>query len=102
MPNLIQEVSTPVFVVASGSSVLLSGNCALLGWFINSGTPGTINLAHGVLASGAVTAAIASGILGVTGNFFRFPCYGSGGLTVNLSGWTTPVVTFFINPMPKT
>lgn len=99
--NIISEAGTPTRVTASGVTNITSGNAVLLGVMAGNGAQGTIDLFHGT-ATGTTTAIIASGVTLVTGVYTRFPANCSGGLTVLVTGFTTPNITFYWNPAART
>lgn len=101
MPDLITDIGYPKRITASGVTVVAStGNqdVALVGVMANSGTVGTINVYHGY-TTGTGTAIIASGVSLVTGVYTPWKTIGSGGLTVLVTGWTTPDITFYWKPV---
>ena len=98
--NLVTDVNRSTRVTASGVTAINSGNnTALYAIMANSGTVGTINIYHGT-TTGTSTSIIASGITLVTGVPIYPRVYGSGGIAVLVTGWTTPDITFYWQQMP--
>lgn len=99
MANLVTAASIAKRVTASGLTVIASGvDCVLAGVMANNGAQGTVDLFHGT-TTGTSTSIIASGVTLITGVYVPLNVYGSGGIAVLVTGFTTPNITFYWKPI---
>jgi hypothetical protein len=90
MSNISMEYGTPVNKTATGD-VVLTTDCALLGFYVNSTSSGTLVLKKGGSSGTALNGTITPAI-----GFHRFPAACQGGLHATVGG--TLDVTFFVVP----
>ena len=82
----VLESGTPVLLTGTGA--IFTGNCTLIGFYVNSTSTGTLVISN---AAGAISGTITPAI-----GFHRFPAFGAGGLTATIAN--TLNVTFFVVP----
>lgn len=88
------QVGRPVNLTATGT--VCTGGCALLGYFVNSTTAGTLIFRVG--ANGTVAGTVINGLQTPAIGWNPFPIFASGGLFVTVGGAAD--VTFSIIEMP--
>lgn len=88
MPNLTTEFGNAVNRTTTGD-VVATVDCALLGFYVNSTTAGTV-----VLRKGGSSGTVLNGTITPAIGFHRFPASCPGGLHVTVGG--TIDVTFFV------
>ena len=90
-------------LTATGLTCITSANAHIIGIFINSTATGQVKIWAGVTATATSSGAAISVNIGkatATGlaQYFPYPAYASGGITVQVVGSLDPSVTLFWNP----